>query len=104
MTVAQLSRLPKALMAHYEWQRRAACADGNPHVFFHPEGERGPARRRREEVAVAVCASCAVVAECRRHGLSAREPYGVWGGLTESDREAIYRRADRALLTREAAG
>jgi WhiB family redox-sensing transcriptional regulator len=28
--------------------------------------------------------------QCRQHGLSVREPYGVWGGLTEEDREAIY--------------
>ena len=26
---------------------------------------------------------------CRAHALAAREPYGVWGGLSEHDREAI---------------
>ena len=28
--------------------------------------------------------------ECREHALAVREPYGVWGGLTEDDREAYY--------------
>jgi WhiB family redox-sensing transcriptional regulator len=96
VTMAQLSRLPKPLMSTYEWQRRAACADTNPHVFFHPEGERGPARQQRDAAAVARCAGCVVVEDCRTHGLSAREPYGVWGGLTEGDREEIYRREGRS--------
>jgi WhiB family redox-sensing transcriptional regulator len=28
--------------------------------------------------------------QCRQHGLTVREPYGVWGGLTEDDRESRY--------------
>jgi WhiB family redox-sensing transcriptional regulator len=103
VSVAQLARLPKPLFATYEGQRRAACAEGNPHMFFHPEGERGPAREQRERAAVALCAVCPVVEACRAHGLSAREPYGVWGGLTESDREAIYRR-ERRTNAKAAAG
>ena len=27
---------------------------------------------------------------CAAHALSVREPYGVWGGLSEDEREAIY--------------
>jgi WhiB family redox-sensing transcriptional regulator len=37
-----------------------------------------------------VCGSCPVLDQCREHALAVREPYGVWGGLTEDDREAIY--------------
>ena len=29
---------------------------------------------------------------CAEHALAVREPYGVWGGLSEDEREAIYRR------------
>jgi WhiB family redox-sensing transcriptional regulator len=32
-----------------------------------------------------------VMMECRRHGLEVREPFGVWGGLTEDEREEMYR-------------
>ena len=28
--------------------------------------------------------------ECRSHALEVREPYGVWGGLTEAEREDLY--------------
>jgi WhiB family redox-sensing transcriptional regulator len=56
--------------------------------FFHPDGERGPARASRERRAKAVCESCPVMEPCRRHALAAGEPYGIWGGLSESERFA----------------
>jgi WhiB family redox-sensing transcriptional regulator len=96
------SRLPSPLYSEYEWQRWGACREVDPHSFFHPEGERGPARRQRDITAVAVCAGCPVVEPCRDHGLSVREPYGVWGGLTESDRERLYdqaRQVDTVAIT-----
>ena len=38
--------------------------------------------------------------QCAQHALAVKEPYGVWGGLTEDDREAIYagRLASNAAL------
>jgi WhiB family redox-sensing transcriptional regulator len=36
------------------------------------------------------------LAQCRDHALKAREPYGVWGGMSEEDREAHYARQARA--------
>jgi WhiB family redox-sensing transcriptional regulator len=78
------------VFSNYEWQFSGACTDADPTVFFHPDGERGPLRRRRDARALALCAVCPVVPACRAHALSVREPYGVWGGLSENDREAIY--------------
>ena len=34
--------------------------------------------------------TCPVLAQCRAHALQVREPYGVWGGMTEDEREAAY--------------
>jgi WhiB family transcriptional regulator, redox-sensing transcriptional regulator len=76
----------------WEWQLQGACREADPRLFFHTEGERGSARRGRDDAARAVCASCPVIEECRRHALAVREPYGVWGGLSEDDRELIYSR------------
>ena len=67
-----------------------SCRTVDPSLFFHPEGERGPARRERDAAAKQVCGSCPVLRECRKHALTVREPYGVWGGLTEDDRNARY--------------
>lgn len=88
--MAELSRLPGPNSDFWEWQLAGACREADPMLFFHPEGERGPARRKRDDAAKAVCAECPVLALCREHALAVREPYGVWGGLTEEDREAHY--------------
>ena len=88
--MAELSRLPLPIADAWEWQVEGSCREADPQLFFHPEGERGPARRRRDAAAIAICAGCPVLEQCRQHGLTVREPYGVWGGLTEDDREAIY--------------
>ena len=87
--MAEISRLPGPVMDLWEWQFEGACRDADENLFFHPEGERGPRRANREASAKAVCASCPVMLQCRSHALAAREPYGVWGGLSEHEREDI---------------
>lgn len=87
--MAELSRLPHPLMDLWEWQFAGACRYVEPSAFFHPEGERGAARRQRADAAKAICAECPVIRECRSHALRVREPYGVWGGLTEEERASI---------------
>ena len=88
--MADISRLPGPNADIWDWQLQGACRGENPDIFFHPEGERGPARAARERAAKAICATCPVIAQCAAHALSVQEPYGVWGGLGEDDREAIY--------------
>jgi WhiB family redox-sensing transcriptional regulator len=91
--MTELSRLPGPVNDSWEWQLAGACRGVDPRLFFHPDGERGVSRSRRDTAAVKICEGCPVLEQCRAHGLSVREQYGVWGGLTEDDREAIYRRA-----------
>lgn len=90
--MAELSRLPGTNADLWEWQLHGACRTADPDIFFHPEAERGPSRRNRDAAAKAVCASCPVVSECIAHALSVREPYGVWGGLNEDEREELHAR------------
>ena len=80
-------RLPPPVAEAWDWQLRAACRNVDSAYFFHAPGERGPSRARREERAKAICRSCPVIAACREHALAAREPYGIWGGLSQKDRE-----------------
>jgi len=65
--------------------------------FFHPENERGPGRAQREAKAKQVCRRCPVMEQCRRHALAVHEPYGVWGGLSEAERDDIIRGRTRTL-------
>ncbi len=96
--MADFSRLPGPDAAIWEWQLQGACRHVDPEVFFHPEGERGPRKAARDRAARTVCATCPVIAECRRHALAVQEPYGVWGGLTIEDRERVSGR-DRLTAT-----
>jgi WhiB family redox-sensing transcriptional regulator len=88
--VADLSRLPGPNADFWDWQLDSACRSLDSDIFYHPDGERGSARERRVSTAKAICAACPVIAQCRAHALKTKEPYGVWGGLGEEDREVIY--------------
>ncbi|GGK14125.1 transcriptional regulator WhiB [Pilimelia terevasa] len=87
--MSDVRRLPRPVTEVWDWQRNGLCRGRDSAQFFHPEGERGHARRRREENAKAICAGCPVRRECLRHALAVREPYGIWGGLGESDRHRL---------------
>jgi WhiB family redox-sensing transcriptional regulator len=82
------------------WPLRGACRDADPELFFTPEGERGTMREYREADAKAVCAGC--LAECRASALEERIPYGVWGGLSETERTAILDAGPGGAVTKSA--
>lgn len=78
-----------------DWQRRGRCRSADAHLFFPPpEPESRAERKEREELAKAVCAGCAVRAECLAWALSVREPHGVWGGTSESERRMLLEARD----------
>ena len=89
------SRLPGPVLALWEWQHSGACMGMDSALFFHPEGERGSSRRRRDEDAKNVCRTCPVIDSCRAHALATHEPYGVWGGMTEDERRTWIKQKER---------
>ena len=100
MNTAQ--KQPGPILELWQWQFEGACRDEGDTLFFHPEGERGPRRRRRDEAAKIVCGRCPVIQVCREHALASREAYGVWGGLTAEEREAIRQEREGVVLNGEA--
>ena len=77
--------LPPAREEHWNWQLSARCRGMDLSIFF-PSIDRGPALAHQESQAKAVCRGCPVIAECRRHAPAVGERYGVWGGLTTTER------------------
>lgn len=73
----------------WNWQLDATCRGMNVEIFFHPASERRHQKQRRIDQAKAICHGCPVLEECRRHALRTREPYGIWGGLSEEERAEI---------------
>lgn len=87
-----LAQVPKDTTWH--WQDHGACRTADPLLFFHPQNERGSSRIKRDRAAKRICATCTVRMECADYAVRAHEPFGVWGGLSEEDRERIYARLD----------
>ena len=90
--------LPGPNTDFWDWQLHGACRGENSDVFYHPDGERGRARAQRENRAKAICSTCPVIEMCREHALASGEPYGVWGGMSESER-VVALRSRRAHAT-----
>lgn len=73
-----------------DWQLRALCRGNHSHLFFPPSTfERKEERERREARAKAICNVCPVKQPCVEYALTIREPFGIWGGLTEVERREV---------------
>lgn len=94
-----LAQVPKDV--RWNWQDHGACRESDPTIFFHPQNERGTRRLQREIAAKRVCAGCSVRLECADYAIRAREPFGVWGGLSEEERELVYARLGSRDYPRE---
>lgn len=74
------------------WRESAACLSYPAVLFFGvDDSESASERRAREEEAKSICSTCVVRADCLEYALDMREPYGIWGGLTELERKARLR-------------
>lgn len=89
------------------WQDLALCAQTDPEAFFPEVG--GSTREARR-----VCRQCPVRAECLQYALENDERFGVWGGLSERERNRMkpkapprdpaYCKSGRHLKTPEGTG
>lgn len=87
------ARIPPVAQLRLGWQERAACQGSDARLFFGPEKERIRDREAREGAAKRVCANCPVLRDCRNHALQTPELFGIWGGLSEADREIGFGRS-----------
>lgn len=82
-------------MSHeMDWQWKAACQDiEDPEIFF-PVGQYGqPAPEWRIEETKRICRRCPVAEECLKWALDTNQRYGIWGGMSEIERQALKRRS-----------
>lgn len=71
------------------WMTDALCAQFDVGDLFFGEGDKATTRRHNQ-LAKAVCARCPVRRECLEYAITNREPFGVWGGLTEHQRRELH--------------
>jgi WhiB family redox-sensing transcriptional regulator len=65
-----------------DWQDQGLCAEVDPDTWFPEKG--GSVREAKQ-----VCARCPVRAECLEYALAHDERFGVWGGLSETERRRL---------------
>lgn len=84
----------KVLMPAGDWLHRGACVGIDDPDLFFPVGENAPPAKEIE-AAKSVCRSCPVRSECLSWALATHQRYGVWGGMSEQERESLIRRPHR---------
>jgi WhiB family redox-sensing transcriptional regulator len=66
-----------------QWRLEAGCAGSpDPDMFF-------PDRNSSAVEALAICERCPVDLMCRAYAIEHQERDGIWGGLTEDQREQL---------------
>ncbi|MBX9392226.1 WhiB family transcriptional regulator [Streptomyces sp. TRM72054] len=70
-----------------DWRDQAACGGNDTDVWF-PH----PTNHRDVQAAKQGCFSCPVMFQCAQYALSSRIPDGVWGGLSEGQRNNIHKK------------
>ncbi|HET6925155.1 MAG TPA: WhiB family transcriptional regulator [Candidatus Saccharimonadales bacterium] len=75
------------------WAWAAACRKVDPDMFYGSHSIYAKRPTEIERQAKKVCADCPVQAQCLTWALNARERWGVWGGMTVAEREALTKRA-----------
>lgn len=70
------------------WQMKAACRGPQAEIFFPPAHfERKEEKLQRENRAKDICTTCSVRRACLNYAFRIREPHGIWGGLSETERK-----------------
>lgn len=65
----------------------AQCADVEDKNLFFPDNRKIEAERLPQ--LKAICSSCIHSKECLEYALEKQIPYGIWGGSTPADRDAV---------------
>lgn len=74
----------------------ASCAGSDPDFWF-PLASHGEDGRnfKAEAKAVDMCYDCPHMLDCADYAVTQHIEYGVWGGLTEHDRQLIWEQDER---------
>lgn len=67
-----------------EWRESAACASADPEAMYPVKGS-SPKQAKR------VCLGCDVREPCLEDALLSNDRFGIWGGLSDKERQALKR-------------
>jgi Transcription factor WhiB len=77
--------------------RHRLCRSGlhDPNLWY-PDA---PNAEKKSAEPIKTCYTCPVMVQCRAWALTKHEIYGVWGGLSQDNREAIWKVAPPSAVT-----
>lgn len=73
------------------WRTQALCAQTDPDLWFDESTSPHPnaPQRQRETLAKSICQTCPVQTQCLNDALQHGDDYGIWGGLTTTERRHL---------------
>ena len=71
-----------------EWMDDAICK-GMGCEYFFPIETKGDTAKLNNAIVKAICEQCIVRHECLDYALDTNQKFGIWGGLTESERSNL---------------
>lgn len=80
-------------LPNFRHDPRILCNPGNADLFFHPDGEKGAAKRWREWAARRLCSRCPLAAACDEFAARTQQTHGTWGATTADQRNTNSRKA-----------
>lgn len=100
-TESLLAELDLAAEGDPNWRERGYCRSWHPRGRFEAEQVEAdpffdPSAKGQRKAAELCREACPVMFECGKAALENDERYGVWGGMTERDREKLKKGARRA--------
>lgn len=72
------------------WRAEASCHGADPDLWYPRRFDAAT-----EQAAKAICATCPVRHQCLIEALEHNEGFGIWGGLSETDRRTLRRQLPR---------
>jgi WhiB family transcriptional regulator, redox-sensing transcriptional regulator len=84
------------LIADGAWRLGAACRSADPDLFF-PVSSTGKSLEQVAQ-AKAICARCLVQRECLAFAMRTQQFHGIWGGLTEQERDQAEMTGERIVM------
>lgn len=90
--------------AYSVWEREwagANCANMDTDIFFMPDDDKLNRKERSERIlrAKRICNGCPVMKRCQNYAINHNE-VGVWGGMTEKERNELQRTARMFLSSK----
>lgn len=91
-----------------EWHQQARCSALPQEMFFGQDNDAASSKRHRpmltmpeERRAKAVCDRCPVKQPCAIWALINHEEFGVWGGMSQRDRQRWWKANDAEWRKRD---